>query len=337
MQTRRARLKLLYGNKDISADLAPYLLNWSYSDHASGRADDLQIGLEDREGLWMGDWLPEKGATLKATLVTEHWTEQDKTEELPLGAFEIDAIDGRSSPSSVTLKALSVPESASLRGEEKTRSWEKVKLSAIAGDIAANAGMSLFYDTDDDPEEDRVEQTEQSDLAFLQKICEDAGLSLKVSDRQIVIFDDEKYEAMPPVMTIRRGKSLILDHSFSTTTRDIYSACKVDYHDPKGKKSLSYTYRAPNKPATGKTLVVNQRVSSIAKAEKLAKKKLRKQNRGETQMSFTLMGDIRLLAARTVLVEGYGKFDGKYCIEGATHSGAGYKTKIDLRRVLEGY
>ncbi|MCM0759613.1 contractile injection system protein, VgrG/Pvc8 family [Sporomusa sphaeroides DSM 2875] len=337
MKARRAYLKLLYDNKDISADLAPYLLSWSYSDHASGKADDLQISLEDREGLWMGDWLPDKGATLKAILVTEHWSEQGKTEELPLGTFEIDAIDGKSSPSSVTIKALSIPESASLRGEEKTRSWEKVKLSTIARDIATKAGLTLFYDTDDDPEEDRVEQTEQSDLAFLQQRCEDAGLSLKVSDQQIVIFDEEKYEAMEPVLTIKRGQSHILDHSFSTTTRDVYSACRVEYHDPKGKKSISHTYRAPNKPATGKTLVINQRVKSIAKAEKLARKKLRKQNKGETKMSFSLLGDIRLLAARTVMVEGYGKFDGKYFIEEATHAGAGYTVKIDLRRVLEGY
>ena len=54
-------------------------------------------------------------------------------------------------------------------------------------------------------------------------------------------------------------------------------------------------------------------------------------------MSFSLLGDIRLLAARTVLVVGYGKFDGKYFIEEAEHTGAGYTVKIDLRQVLEGY
>lgn len=337
MQSRRAKLKLLYNNKDISADLADYLKSFSYTDHASGKADDLQITVEDRGGLWMGDWMPDKGATLKATLITEHWQEQGKTEELPLGTFEIDTIDGKSSPSVVTIKALSIPESSSLRGEEKTRSWEKVKLSTIARDIAGNAGLSLFYDTDDDPEHDRIEQTELSDLAFLQKTCEDAGLSLKVSSQKIVIFDDEKYESMDPVMTIKRGQAWILEHSFSTSTRNVYSACKVEYHSPKRKKNISYTYTAPNKPATGKTLVINQRANSIGQAERLAKKKLRKQNRGETKMSFTLMGDIRLLAAYTVKVEGYGKLDGKYFIEEAEHAGSGYRVKIDLRRVLEGY
>ncbi len=337
MQARRARLKLLYNNKDISADLAAYLKSFLYTDHASGKADDLQITVEDRDGLWMGDWMPDKGATLKAALVTEHWQEQDKTEELPLGIFEIDSIDGKSSPTEITIKALSIPESSSLRGEEKTRSWEKVKLSAIAGDIASNAGFTLFYDTDDDPEQDRVEQTEQSDLAFLQKICEDAGLSLKIADQQIVIFDDEKYEALDPVMTIKRGWSWIVDYSFSTSTRNVYSACKVEYYSPGDNQNISYTFTAPNKPATGKTLVVNQRVSRLSEAEQLAKKKLRKQNREETKISFTLLGDVRLLAATTVMVEGYGKLDGKYFIEEAEHAGCGYRVKLDLRKVLEGY
>ncbi|SDD89913.1 phage late control D family protein [Sporomusa acidovorans] len=337
MQARRAKLKLQYDNKDISADLAPYLLSFSYSDHASGKADDLQISLEDREGLWISDWLPDKGATLKAALVTEHWTEQGKTEELPFGIFEIDTFDGKSLPSTVTIKGLSIPESTSLRGEEKTKSWEKVKLSTIAQDIATNAGLTLFYDTDDDPEEDRVEQTEQSDLAFLQKMCEDAGLSLKVTDQQIVIFDDAKYEKREPVMTIKRGQSYILDHSFSSSVRDVYAACRVEYRDAQNSDNISYTFNAPNKPATGKTLVINERVSSIAEAERLAKKKLRQKNKEETKMSFSLLGDIRLLAACTVMVEGYGKFDGKYFIEEATHTGSGYTVKIDLRRVLEGY
>lgn len=337
MQARRASLKLLYNNKDISADLAPYLLSFSYTDHASGKPDDLQIRLEDRQGLWTGDWWPEKGATLKASLVTQHWIEQGKTEELPLGTFEIDEIEGDSSPSAITIKALSVPESVSLRGEAKTKSWEAVTLSRIAREIAGHAGLSLFYDTDDDQTYDRIEQTEQSDLAFLQKNCEDAGLSLKVSDRQIIIFDEEKYESLEPVMTIVRGDSLVLSHRFTTTTRDVYSACRVSYSDAKRKQTYSYTYTAPNKPATGKTLVINQRAGSLARAEKLARKKLRQRNKGETKMTFTLLGDIRLLAACTVMVQGYGKLDGKYFIETATHSGSGYKVNIELRGVLEGY
>jgi phage protein D len=80
----------------------------------------------------------------------------------------------------------------------KPEPGKNTRLSVIGADIARLAGMELFYDTDDDPEYDRIEQTEQADLPFLQKLCEDAGLSLKVTGMQLVIFDDSKYEQMPP-------------------------------------------------------------------------------------------------------------------------------------------
>lgn len=334
---RRARLNLTYNNKDISKDLAQYLLSFSYTDHASGKADDLQINLEDKAGLWKADWMPEKGATLQASIQVQNWDRAGQFELLPLGTFEVDEIECAGPPETVTIKALSVPESASLRGEDKTRAWEKTKLSLIARDIASKAGLGLFYDTNDDPEYDRVDQTEQSDLAFLMKLCEDAGLSLKVTGQQIVIFDDRKYEQMAPVMTIIRGVSQVEDYRATSSTREVYSACRVEYQGGTKKESIVYTYRPPNRPATGKTLVINERVTNIAEAERLAKKRLRQQNKEEVKFSLTMVGNIALVAGVTVMLQGWGKFDGKYFVETAEHSGPGYTVKLDLRRVLEGY
>lgn len=338
MLARRAKLQLIYDNKDISADLAPFLKGFSYTDHASGKADDLQITLEDRQGLWRGDWLPEKGASISASIIVEHWNQTGQTEKLPLGAFEIDEIECSGPPETVTIRAVSVPVSSALRGEDKTRAWEKTRLSVIANDIATGARMELVYDAEDDPEYDRAEQTEQSDLEFLLKLCNDEGLSLKVTDNQVVIFDDSKYEQMDPVMTIKRGAAAILKYSATSSTREIYTACRVEYHDSHGKTKISATYEAPNRPAVGKTLVVNRRVSSIQEAERVARKLLRQKNKEETKLSITLLGNIALVAGVTVIIEGWGAFDGKYFVEQADHAvGSGYTTKIDLRRVLEGY
>ena len=178
---RRAELQLKYEKKDISADLAPHLVGFSYTDHASGKADDLQITLDDREGLWRGAWFPDKGAMLTAVLIARYWDSLTSEQQLPLGTFEIDEIECSGAPYVVTIKAVSVPESASLRGQDKTRAWEKTTLKTIAADIAGGAGMELLYETSDDPKYDRREQTEESDLAFLQKCCNDAGLSLKIT------------------------------------------------------------------------------------------------------------------------------------------------------------
>ena len=41
-------------------------------------------------------------------------------------------------------------------------------------------------------------------------LCHDAGISLKCSDGQLVLFDQATYEAKPPVLTIRRNNGRIL-------------------------------------------------------------------------------------------------------------------------------
>ena len=334
---RRARIKILYDNKDISKDLAQYLKSFSYNDVISGQADDLSITLEDRTGLWKNDWLPEKGATLVVSIITQAWWKDTfSEEELPLGIFEIDEIEVGGPPEEVKIKAVSVPNNTSLRGVDRTRAWEKTKLSVIANDIAKEAGLSLFYDTYTDPILDRSEQTEQSDLSFLMKLCNDAGLALKITDNKIVIFDEEKYEKNDIVMTVTKGSDLIKSYNFKSSTREIYSACHVKYQNSDTKNNIEYTFALNNKQ--GKTLMINQEVKTVAEAETLAKKKLREKNKEELTASFSLVGTFLLVAGVTINIVGFGKFDGKYIVSKASHEvGGGYSVNIDLRRCLDGY
>lgn len=338
MNTRRAKLELLYEGKNITEDLEGYLQSWAYTDNLSGQADDLQITVRNIDGRWFRSWMPEKGAKLIAAIIRQNWRAVGTVDRLPLGQFEIDEIEGAGPPSAVTIKAVSVPESSALRGEYKNRAWEDTTLSVIAGDIARGAGLKLFYDTDDNPEYDRIEQTEETDLAFLMGLCADAGLCLKVSDAQVVIFDERKYENREPIGTIKYGASFIKSWQCRTTLTGIYKSCRVEYHDTEEKKTIKGEFTPPNPPKTGRVLVVNERVKSVAQAEKLAKKRLRKANREGTMFSLTLAGDTRYLAGLTVNLEGWGNFDGKYIIAQAVHSQqAGYETKLELRKCLEGY
>lgn len=41
-----------------------------YTDVLTGQADDLQLTLEDRDGLWLEAWFPDKGAALTASILT---------------------------------------------------------------------------------------------------------------------------------------------------------------------------------------------------------------------------------------------------------------------------
>ena len=338
-KARRVSAVILYDNKDISASLAPYLTSLSVTDVMDGEADSVEVTMEDKAGLWHSDWFPERGAMLTVSLKKESWESAEDTEILPLGKFEIDEPAWEGPPDIVKIKGVSIPSGSVLRSVKKSRTWEKVNLSQIVSDIAADAGMESLYDTDDDPLIERAEQTEQSDLQFLRKQAKDAGLALKVSDEKIVIFEERKYEEQAPVATLTRGASSVISYSLKATIKEIYKACHVKYNDAVSGELIEYTFTAPGREnMDGLTLEINEDVKSIADAEKLAKGKLREKNSSEYTISLTCFGNFLLSASSTVTLSNFGVFDGKYIITKATHSiGGGYTTKIDLRKCLNGY
>lgn len=349
MEARRILTILKYNSTDISADISRHLKSISYTDNLSGEADDLQITLEDREGLWQSNWMPEKGALLDATLQHKHWQNLSALpQNLRLGLFEIDEITSSGYPSEAQIKAVSVPDNNSLRATARSRSWEKTKMQVIANDIASAAGMTLYWDTEADPVLDRVEQTEQSDLSFLFGLCKDQGLALKVSDNQIIIFDEAKYEGAEAKIIILKPGTVYssqagmtcmragLGYSLRSKLRDVYAACRVSYQQGKSKSKIEAVYSVPGK--MGKTLQVSEQVESVAEAMRLAKKRLREKNKDEITGSFSLPGNFALAAGSTVQLQGFGEFDGKYLITRASHDvSSGYTVSIDVRRCLVGY
>ncbi len=337
MEVRRAKIKCLYDSEDISQDIASLLKGFSVTEVLGGEADEAEISLHDREELWMGDWLPELGATMDITLQISDWEGEGNTRELPFGKFDVDEITISGWPHEAKIKLISVPVTGGMNSVKKTRAWEKVKLSQIAQDIAGSAGMELYYDTEEDPMQERAEQSEQTDLSFLQKLCKDAGLSLKVTDKKIVIFDVSKYEKADPVLEIVNGISAVKSFECRQTVHEIYKACHVKYKHSKKDELIEFTFTDP-KREKGETLEINEKVESVAEAEKLTKKKLHEKNLEESSVSLTMVGNFALLASNTVTLKGFHTFDGKYLIMKSSHEvGSGYTTKVDLRRVIDGY
>lgn len=339
---RRTKLKVKYEGADISKDLEKYLLSLTYTDQEEDEADDLQISLEDREGNWARDWLEQtggKGAKVEAKIIQVD--EEGREKELPCGKFMVDTINENGPPTKVTLKASAIPSNSKLSNEEKTKAWEKIKLSAIAAEIASKNSLKSIYESEDDPLYDRREQTKKSDISFLKELCKDAGISLKVTDEQIVLFDASKYEKLPAIDTIERGKGLVTRWTFGTNFTDAgYTSCEVTYTDPETKKTIKGKFENPKKDkSTGRVLKINEKVTDKAEADILAKKKLREKNRKETQASLEVVGNVNYVAGVNLEIKGWGLYDGKYIIEQANHnvSKSGYKTSLTLRRVLEGY
>lgn len=54
---RHAECTVEFDGVDITSSIKPYLLSLTFTDNEEDASDDLQIKLQDREGVWMTDWL----------------------------------------------------------------------------------------------------------------------------------------------------------------------------------------------------------------------------------------------------------------------------------------
>jgi phage protein D len=329
---RTARIELQYDSQDISAGIAPFVEGFSYTDVASGKADDLQISLNDQDQRWKNGWHPTKGATLTAAILCKV---DGKESRLDCGVFEIDEIESSGPPEKVVLKAASVAISRSLRRETRSKAWENITLQAIAAAITEGHGLSLFYQADS-LDFGRVDQREESDLTFLKRLCDENGLNLKVSGEKIIIFSGKEFEQKDASFTFVRGDKRILLYSFRDKADDVYRSCQISYQDPETKELVTHIFTPDNAPATGQILKVSARVESLAAAQRLAVTRLRQKNKKEITGSLTLLGDTGLLAGLNIQVQGFGVYDGKYFITEAGHTQtAGYRSTIKINKVLD--
>ena len=350
-QARRSYARISIAGEDVSSDLQPYFISATYTDNEEDEADDLQIVLQDRESIWVTKWFASmleaassssSGALkIEASFFRENWNGDGKTDNISTGEMELDSVTAGGPPSSVTIKATSLPFSSQIRQTEQSKAWESYFLSKIASEIAEEQGMTCMFLADKDPFYRRVEQFRTSDMVFLSKLCHEAGFSLKATGNQIVIFGQPSFEAKDAILTIKRGSGTYTKYNLSTGRAGTdYSSCRVSYVDPKTGSCIEATVTVEDydqESQTNQQLEITAAVSSIAEAQNLAEKYLRLYNKYAKTVSFTIPGNPSVAAGLNVTLEGWGAFDGKWVIKQAKHTiskKSGYTTQINCRPVI---
>lgn len=438
---RRTVIEVYFDGTDISESIRKYLISLSYTDNEEDEADDLQIKLEDRDGIWLEQWLSAavqsaadgslaeggagdtaqyrvtarsglnvrsgpgtshgrlgaltygtvidvisiadgwasivyndkeayvydayiepvegtasaqavledsrersiKGLSVQAIILRENWNGDGMDKVLDCGEFELDSITASGPPSEVSIKCTSIPYSSRIRQSTRNRAWEGCRLSGIAQEIAERGGMSCIFESEYDPEYERLEQVNYSDISFLSILCHNAGISLKVTNNILVLFNQAVYEAKDSVMTIAKGDGQYLKYRLNSGSADTeYDSCRVSYTDPETGALITASafvedYKEDDED--NMQLEINTRVASVGEAQALAEKMLRLKNKYEYTASFDLPGNPELAAGVTIELVGWGPWSGKYIIKQSKHNAgsSGYITSIDLRKVLEGY
>ncbi len=373
---KKTFLRLLFtaSGTDVTQDILPDLLSFSYDDKETGEADELRLTLKDETGKWASSWKPRGGEIVDAYLAAGVVTD-GRGEELFCGRFYVDRLSVSGSPRIFEMDAVSTPLKHPIRRRLVTKAWESRSLKMIAQEIATENDLQLFYDVTEDPQYDRRDQKAESNLRFLNRLCEDEGFSIKVTADRIVIFDQASYEKKTPIKTLTLGSSDIISWSFESQQSETYKTCTVAWRDPKKKTRSSaggynldlekpgseppsynmdleridraqqnpavnyYSYTDPTVGEEGQEYKLKKRVTSKAEAERLAKATLRKLNLRSVTGSMTVVGDPSLLAGCVVEVRNVGSFDGNFIITQASHnvSSGGYTTTINLRRVNANY
>lgn len=327
--SRRTTINITYQGQDITTDLAPSLLSFTFTDNAKDSADDISLTLEDRAGTWLHDWTPTKGDTITASIIHTSGT---KTQSLPCGSFSIDQIEYSYPPAVMSIKAVSSSVKKSAAQTKKTRSWENVTLRDVCTDIAAENSLTLMLNADAGDMFERLDQIQQSDLDFLREVCLDYGLAVKIQEGRIVIYDIEEYEAKDPVMTIELTDPRLLGFKFTSKDAKIVRSVKVKGHNPIKDETYEGEYIDDIEEGSERYEEAIEYLESQAEAESVAKERCIESNRKEVTGSMSMLGDVSLCAGVSIDCVDFGAFSGKHFVTKASHKvdRSGYVVSLEL-------
>jgi phage protein D len=374
---RQAKGSLVVGGTDILGGLpnSVRVLSFGYEDNTSDKLDSIKVGIADPERTWMLAYMPEEGIECQAGLQVLSWRMPFDDRPLDCGTFWIDEIDCSGPPNAISIKGNSAPVTKGIKDEKKSRSWEGVDIRDIQSRIASEHELTAVWDVEQVPEKvKRTDQIEKTDLAYFRDKCKESGLSMKVHNKQLIVYSEKEYEARPSVFTFSYGDSNILSWNFALRLADVYAEAEASYVNPDTGKLTKVKVSPKDVPKTKSKLAINERLAygpddligggitpfttgwadwenddSAAnngkgkKAKKAAKgkaeKKLKDKNKKHKCFDLEIVGDPMYLSGLCADVVGFGVFDAKYFLESVSHdiTDSGYKCKLRMRKAIEEY
>lgn len=228
-------------DRDITQNFSHRLISLTMTDKRGLEADQLDILLDDSDGLLD---LPARGARLSLWLGWEGTPLQEK------GVFTIDAIEFRGAPDTLTIRGCS----ADFRGKLNVRreqSWHDTTIGAIVDTIAQRnqltasvaSGLASIVIS-------HIDQSQETDAAFLSRLAERNGAFVSIKAGKIIFMKAGHAVTASgtsiPLMMIERGDGD--RHLFSVADRENYSGVMAKWlqtRDPKQQNAQLGIFRQP--------------------------------------------------------------------------------------------
>lgn len=304
---RRATVDTIYGGSNITSYISRFMESFSYTDVASGASDSISVTLHDVKNEWGRGWTPAKGDRIANICYFNDWAHDGDNWFLICGNFEVDDITLSGMPRTVSFGGASIPVNELFNAEERTKTWENVSVQEIAGEIAARAGIAMYYEAETIVIES-LEQDKQTDCKFLYSVCSQYGLAMKVFYDKVIIFDEGIYENRAPVITLLEKD--IIDWKYNTTLSGTYTGAKISYSDPGTGDDHEVVVGGGSR-----ILNINKTADNAEDARKKAISELNNANKKAETMSIVIMARKNIVSAACIGVAGLGLPDGNYYID----------------------
>lgn len=320
-----------YNGKEFSEETGTDIESLTYTDSAADNSDSIDITINAQDSKWLKGWMPEKGATIKPTIIGENWSENgDGNYKIKCGLFILDDISYSDRPSTLSIGGVSKPTDENFSELEREYVWKNTSIKRIAKTIASRYDLEFTYDAEDYDIE--CDEQDATDSSYLNTLCKNYGLILKVYAKRLWIYDREVYKAKKPVKTFGESDIIRGSLSWSTTLYGTFTGGYFSYTD--ADKDVDITCSVGGGLHTKN---VNRRATSVHDASIQLCAEINNANHGKTKLKFSVAGEWKVCSGHVIAITGYGAagqggLNGKYFVDKVTHkftSSGGFTSDIE--------
>lgn len=315
---RKAVPSLSFNGKNVSTKLADYLESVSCEDVASGSSDSIDITLQNIDMKWMNQWYPTKGDKISGTITFQDWNKDGENLKLNCGTFILDEVKFSGGPLKVSLGGVAIPANESFKVRERTKTWKNVTIKNIANEIAKRYGLSLSY-SGPTITIASIEQSDKTDSAFLYDLCKKYGLSMKVFNNKIVIYDQTQQEKKAASATITRDSFIDDEWEYTDSIEGTYTGARISYKSGEDNEEISvYLGLKAENAAGSRVLNITEVADDYDTAYYMAAAQVNQSNEQATTISGKIWPNPKICAGICVTISGMGKANGKYFVDKST-------------------
>lgn len=332
--TRRALPVFIVNEVDITEDLLPYVISTDVTEHLEGSLDELIIKLDnDNNKFLSSNWILPKKTQITFGIKTINWESELEGEKYHhIGVYNID--NRQFSRKDATFKAISGPLHA--KNSKHSKIWANVSLQALGKEFADKYKLKYFYRVKEDIVLKNIKQEEQADFEFLNKIVQDEGIKLKITNGMLVLFEEEIFIDGNPLLTVSLNN--VSDFQIKDKTNDIYDAIEVKFFNTKTQKEEKVI--VTKKELESGEVDKNPEKIYILKSKpkggnlkRLAKKTLENINKREIEVSLKTIGCKELYTGCVIEILDAGEFSGKYIVTRIQHKFPKFETFLEAYKI----